>query len=132
MEEFLEIINPLPGYHILEVTTKSGDFTRALYQHIQGFDAELYVAQYPGEHEDVSDLENIHIQIIPKYNAPFRATPRSQDIIVFNNIFTQHPSLQRVLKIAYTALANNSNIIIVEDRATMTKSVEEIDRKSVV
>ena len=102
IKQFLELIHPLPAYKILEVFLEESDITLSLEKHLQSSEGTLNSIKY-GESALALDK-------------PFRALPREYDVVIFYNILLSHQHSQRLLKIAYTTLANAANIIIIEDK----------------
>jgi len=130
LKQFLELFNPLPGNHYLQVTNKIDATTLALREMIESVDGEFRLALYAQEGQDIpTELSDVSMQKILKNNAPFRALPRDNDIVIFKDIFTQHTNPQLLLRIAYTTLANSADVIIMEKKGAMdieaTKEVLE-------
>jgi len=118
-KQFLELIQPQPGFKILDVTAHADGLTQALLNHLSGFDdARLDVAMYPGEHQKFEASETLVLQTLPHYKAPFRALPRNNDIVIIRDVLLQHEMTERILKSIYTTLANAGNIIIVMEKAS--------------
>ncbi len=105
LEQFLQLFNPLPGNHFLQITTAEDEITKALSLMLEGVDGELDVALY---NEDNLD-----------FSKPFRAAARSNDIVIFKDVFHAHQNQKMILKIAYTSLANTADIIIMEKKGVM-------------
>jgi len=120
LDQFLELFNPLPGNHYLQVTTKPDDTTVALQKVIDGVDGEFRVAIYAEDRFELDEtLADTKVQFIKKFNVPFRALPRDNDIVIFKDILSKHTNPKLLLKIAYTTLANTADIIIMEEKGTM-------------
>jgi len=120
LDQFLELFNPLPGNHYLQVTTKPDSTTLALQNIIKEVDGEFRVAIYAEEEFTLDEaLSDTKVQFIKKRNTPFRALPRDNDIVIFKDILTQHPNPDLLIKIAYTTLANTADIIIMESKGRM-------------
>jgi hypothetical protein len=120
LKQFLELFNPLPGNHYIQITTAIDETTFALNNLMKSVDGEFHLALYSKEMATLpSELSNVKLQRINKRNAPFRALPRDHDIVIFKDIFTQYTDLQLLLRIAYTTLANTADIIIMEPKGTM-------------
>jgi hypothetical protein len=120
LDQFLELFNPLPGNHYLQVTTKLDATTEALDQLMKKVDGEFRVALYTEEEIPLVDsFSDIKVQYIEKLNTPFRALPRDNDIVILKDILTQHSNPNLLLKIAYTTLANTADIIIMQEKGTM-------------
>jgi hypothetical protein len=120
LEQFLELFNPLPGNHYLQVTTKPDETSLALQNIIKAVDGEFRLAVYATDEIALSDaLQDTKVQFLKQFNAPFRALPRDNDIVIFKDILTQHQNPSLLLKIAYTTLANTADIVIMEAKGTM-------------
>ena len=120
LEQFLELFNPYPGNHYLQVTTKVDETTTALNKLIKGVDGEFSLVVYDENEINIqSDFPNVKIQHIKNFKNPFRALPRTHDIVVFKDIFHLHENQKGILKIAYTTLANAAHIIIMQKKGTM-------------
>jgi len=120
LTQFLELFNPLPGNHYLQVTTQTDETTQAMYELMKKVDGELNLAIYnENEITESENFPNANVQHIQSFKKPFRALPRDNDIVVFKDIFHLHENPKGILKIAYTTLANNSNIIIMQKKGTM-------------
>jgi hypothetical protein len=118
--QFLELFNPLPGNHYIQVTTKVDDTTFALQKMIANVDGEFRLALYGSDEIELdSFLESTKVQLINKFNTPFRALPRDNDIVIFKDIFLKHTNPELLLRIAYTTLANTADIIIMEEKGKM-------------
>lgn len=120
-KQFLELIQPQPGFKVLDVTAHADELTEAVIEHLKPFSHHrLAVALYPGEHKAFEPSDALKIQDIPNYDAPFRALPRDNDIVIIRDVLHKHSQAERILKSIYTTLANTGDIIIV------TKS-EDVD-----
>lgn len=105
LKQFLELFNPLPGNHYLQVTTCEDDITTALNSLMNGVDGVLNLALYNDENLD--------------FTQPFRAKPRNHDIVVLKDIFYAHKNQSMILKLTYKTLVNTANIIIMEKKGVM-------------
>ena len=105
LEQFSQLFNPLPGNHFLQITTAEDEITKALSLMLEGVDGELSLALYNEDNLDFSE--------------PFRASARSNDMVIFKDIFHAHKNQKMILKIAYTSLANTADIIIMEKKGIM-------------
>ncbi len=105
LEQFLQLFNPLPGNHYMQVSTCHDEITDTLTSILKKVDGELDVILY--------NDENLN------FSQPFRAAARSNDIIIFKDTFTSHENQKMILKIAYTSLANTADIIIMEKKGVM-------------
>ena len=120
LDQFLELFNPLPGNHYLQVTTKPDSTTVALQDIIKKVDGEFRLAIYAEDEFSLDEnLTDTKVQFVKKFNIPFRALPRDNDIVVFKDILMQHSNPKLLLKIAYTTLANTADIIIMEEKGKM-------------
>ena len=105
LEQFLQLFNPLPGNHYLQVTTLEDEITEALTSILEDVNGELSLALYNEENLD--------------FSKPFRAPARSNDMVIFKDVFHAHKNQKMILKIAYTSLANTADIIIMEKKGVM-------------
>ncbi|WP_345979735.1 hypothetical protein [Sulfurimonas sp. HSL3-2] len=112
-----ELINPLPGYTILHVTSKVDEMTSILLEMLGGVGGKLNLAIYSDE--TVESAENMRVQNIANYDDMFRALPRDNDIVIFHEVFLKHSQQGRMLKNAYMTLANAAYIIIIEEEGSM-------------
>ena len=120
LKQFLELFNPLPGNHYLQVTTSPDETTKALCDLLDDVDGELSLAVYDKNEIDLDSLfPNAKTQQIKDFKQPFRAIPRNHDIVIFKDIFHLHANQKMILKIAYTTLANTADIIIMQKKGTM-------------
>jgi len=120
LDQFLQLFNPLPGNHYLQVTTTPDETTHALSKILTEVDGELGLVVY--DEDDVNyqeEFPDVKLQYIKDFKQPFRAIPRNHDIVVFKDFFHLHKNPKMVLKIAYTTLANTANIIIMQKKGTM-------------
>ncbi len=128
LKQFLELFNPLPGNHYLQVCTSADETTEELYKMMEKVDGELSLAIYNAEEPDLDiSFPHAKIQHIKNFKQAFRALPRNNDIVVFKDIFHLHENQKGILKIAYTTLANAANIIIMQKKGTMDiEAIKEI------
>ncbi len=105
LTKFLELFHPLPGNHYLHVTKEQNDISDALAKLLVSVEGKLSIALLSEE-----DLKNAK---------PFRALPRDNDIVVFQDIFSQHKNQSTILKIAYRTLANSAEIVILEKKSIL-------------
>jgi len=120
LKQFLELFNPYPGNSYLQVTTEIDETTDALYNLMQDVDGVFNLVLYT--QEELSLIEKFpqaNIQYIPDLAHPFRALPRTNDIVIFKDIFEKHKQQKGILKIAYTTLANAADVVIMEKKGTM-------------
>lgn len=113
-KQFLELIQPQPGFKVLDVTAHADELTEAVIEHLKPFrQHRMALALYPGEHKVFEPSNALKIQEIPNYNVPFRALPRDNDIVIIRDVFHKHSQAERILKSIYTTLANTGDIIII-------------------
>jgi hypothetical protein len=118
LEQFLELFNPLPGNHYLEVTTKIDALSYALSELMDGVEGSFEVVLYAQESEPLNSTK-IKLQEIKSLHNPFRALPRNHDVVVLKDIFSRHQNKELLLRIAYTTLANTAEIVIVEPKGIL-------------
>ncbi len=123
LKQFLELFNPNPGNRYIQITDKFDETTIALENILSKVDGELHLVCY-GNPESLHDNFKTSIQYIKNVKTPFRALPREHNIVIFKNILHLHDNPELLLRIAYTTLANNANIIIMQDKNTM--QIEEL------
>lgn len=120
LEQFLQLFNPLPGNHYLQVTTTPDETTDALCEILEKVDGELGLVVYSDVKMDLSEkFPKAKVQNINNFKQPFRAVPRNHDIVLFKDFFHLHENPNMMLKIAYTTLANTADIIIMQKKGTM-------------
>ena len=105
MKQFLQLFNPLPGNHYLQVSTGADEITALFQEMMDSVDGKLNTAFY--------NEENL------KFNQPFRAMPRDNDIVVLKDVFYAHENQDMLLKLSYLTLANTGDIIIMEKKGVM-------------
>jgi hypothetical protein len=110
LSQFLELFRPLPGNSYLQVSTQEDEITVALKELLKGVDGELHTALY--------NEENL------EFSKPYRALPRSHDIVILQDVLSKHQTPKMLLKIAYTSLANTADIILLEKKESM--SIDEM------
>ncbi|ADN09979.1 hypothetical protein [Sulfurimonas autotrophica] len=120
LKQFLELFNPLPGNHYIQITDKIDATTLALQKLISEVDGEFHLALYAEEKPKIPDeLSDTKIQLITNLSNPFRALPRDNDMVIFKDILLQHKNPQLLLRITYTTLANTADVIIMQEKGTM-------------
>jgi hypothetical protein len=121
MKQFLELFKPLPGNRYIQVTTHVDETTAALYELLQNAGGELRLAIYSEESlESVqSRYPDVKTQQITNFVHPFRALPRDNDIVILKDMFHLHHDKDKLLKVAYTTLANAAELIIMQKKGTM-------------
>ena len=120
LKQFLELFNPLPGNHYLQVTTTPDVTTTALSNLIKNVDGEFNLVVYDANEIDIqANYPDAKIQHIKNFKQPFRALPRTHDIVVFKDFFHLHENQTGIIKIAYATLANTADIIIMQEKGTM-------------
>ena len=105
LKQFLELLNPLPGNHYLQVCRCEDDITTELKSLMENVDGVLNLALY---NEDNLDLSQ-----------PFRALPRNHDLVILKDVLNAHKNQKMILKLSYTTLANTAHIIIIEKKGVM-------------
>jgi hypothetical protein len=110
LSQFLELFRPLPGNCYLQVSTKEDVITKALTKLLKNVDGELRTAFY--------NEKNLN------FTKPFRALPRDHDIVILQDVLSQHEMPKILLKNAYTTLANTADIILLEKKDAM--EIEEM------
>lgn len=120
LKQFLELFNPLPGNHYLQVCRGVDETTDELYRLMEEVDGELSLAIYNKDELDLNiKFPDAKVQYLTNFKQPFRALPRDNDIVIFKDIFHLHENQKGILKIAYTTLANTAHIIIMQKKGTM-------------
>jgi len=99
----------------MQVTTIADETTQVLSNLLDGI-GEFSLVIY-GEKDDSLDFKNI--KYVKTMKEPFRAIPRSNDMIILKDIFTSHENQDMLLKLSYHSLANTANIIIMEKKGIM-------------
>jgi len=129
LKQFLELFNPNPGSRYIQITDKFDGTTTALAKLLREVDGELHLVSY-GEREKFDENFTTTIQYIKNLKNPFRALPREHDIVIIKNILHQHENPELLLRISYTTLANNANIIILQEKGTINiESLKELLEK---
>ena len=112
--QFLELIQPQPGFKVLDVTSHADALTQAVLEHLEPFrQHRMALALYPGDHQRFTAGDALKIQELPNYDVPFRALPRDNDIVIIRDVFHKHTQAERILKSIYTTLANTGDVIII-------------------
>jgi len=119
MNQFLELCNPLPGNRYLLVTTHADEIATALAEKLLPVPGDLDIQCYPGQHQNFDHHANVKMHHISNFKAPFRGLPRSHDMVIFQDIYHLHQFPERMVKLAYTTLANTAHLIIMQRRGTM-------------
>ena len=120
LKQFLELFNPLPGNHYLQITDKIDETTLALQKIIAAVDGEFRLALYAQEMPKLpKELSEAKVELIPTFSRPFRALPRDNDMVIFKDTLWQHNNPELLLKITYRTLANTANVIIMQKKGTM-------------
>jgi len=118
--QFLELIQPQPGFKVLDITAHADDLTKAVAAHLSSFPAHrLALALYPGEHQHFESNDSLKVHEVSDYSAPFRALPRDNDVVLIRDVLHQHTHSERILKGIYTTLANTGDIIIVSKKGSV-------------
>ena len=107
----------------MQVTTVADETTQVLSNLLDGI-GEFSLVIY-GEKDDTLDFKNI--KYVKTMKEPFRAIPRSNDMIILKDIFDSHENQDMLLKLSYHSLANTADIIIMEKKGVM--DLESIKQK---
>jgi hypothetical protein len=126
LKQFLELFNPKPGNRFLQVSDRVDETTISLNTLLNSVSGELHLVCY-GTQDCSLEIDIEKTQYIQDWKTPFRALPREHDIVIFKDIFHLHQNQDILLKIAYTTLANNADIIIMQEKETM--DVEALEEK---
>jgi len=119
LKQFLELFNPYPGNNYLQITDYADETTDALYSLMESVDGVLNLVIYSVAENDLQiKYPKANIQYIKNLKQPFRALPRTNDIVIFKDIFHKHENQKGILKIAYTTLANAAEIVIMQKKDT--------------
>ena len=122
LKQFLELFNPYPGNRYIQITNRVDETTIALKNILDSVSGELHLVCY--DTQEISPAIDIEkIQYIQDFRTPFRALPREHNIVIFKDILHLHQNQDILLKIAYTTLANNADIIIMQEKGTMEVEV---------
>jgi len=125
LSQFLELFNPYPGNSYLQITDKVDATTDELYKLMESVDGVLNLVIYSDSKEDLKErYPNAKIQYIDSLTKPFKALPRTNDIVIFKDVFHKHTNKKGILKIAYTTLANAAEIVIMQQQGSA--DVDEI------
>jgi len=116
LTQFLQLFNPYPGSHYMEVTTSPDDTTQSLSNLLDGI-GEFTLVLYSDTL--VNELKNTNIKYVKTLKEPFRAVPRSNDIVILKDIFSIHENQDMILKLSYSSLANTADIIIMEKKGIL-------------
>ena len=120
LKQFLELFNPYPGNHYLLVTSKVNEIAIALTKLTKSVEGEFSIVLYDEDDIELqTDFPQAKIQHIKSLKHPFRALPRTHDIVIFQDLFHLHEKQKAILKIAYASLANAAEIIIMQKKGTM-------------
>ncbi|MEA3228361.1 MAG: hypothetical protein U9P38_04730 [Campylobacterota bacterium] len=120
LKQFLELFNPYPGNSYLEISSGTSETTIALQELLNGVDGSLDLVIYSDDKSDLKEqFPNSKVQQIDDLSKPFRAMPRSADIVILKDFFHLHKNQDMIIKTAYTALANTADIIIMEKKGIM-------------
>ncbi len=133
INNFLELFNPDPGNTFLEVSSGVDGITDALHDLLNNKQSNLKLAIYSNKDEDIQlKYPNVKIQFLDDMKKPFRASPRSVDIVLLKDIYTKHKFGDRLLKLSYTSLANAAQVVIIEpkgnlEKATICETLEKLE-----
>ena len=109
-----ELINPLPGYKILHVSSFHDNFIEQLQEMLESAGGKLNLAFYNQE-----GLSSPKKQYVKNYTEVFRALPRDHDTVILHQVFLTHENKEALLKAVYETLANAAYIIIIEPKGAM-------------
>jgi hypothetical protein len=109
-----ELINPLPGYKILHVSSYRDEIIRDLQDVLEEVGGKLSLAFY-----ELQGDSRPREQFVKSYNDIFRALPRDHDIVILHDVFVKHQNKEELLKATYETLANAAYIIILEPKGNM-------------
>ena len=115
LTKFLELFNPYPGNHYMQVTTTPDATSEAISNLMKDIGEFTLVVYGSAEIE----LKNTTIKYVKTLKEPFRAVPRSNDIIILKDIFSSHENQDMLLKLSYSSLANTADIIIMEKKGIL-------------
>jgi len=118
MQQFLELFNPYPGNQFLLLTTHSDAIATALAEMLEKVDGTLSLHCFPGEHEAL-DAKNVKRHDIADFKSSPRALPRSNDMVILQDVYHLHENPERIMKQMYATLANTGDIVIMQRRGTM-------------
>jgi hypothetical protein len=120
LKQFLELFNPLPGNHYIQVTTEVDDTSIALQGLMEEVEGDFRLALYADEEYMLpAELSVVKPQFIKNFNTPFRALPRDNDMVILKDVFSKHSNPELLLRITYTTLANTADIIIMEKKGVL-------------
>ena len=105
LDQFLELFNPLPGNHYLQVATCEDEITKRLSSLIEDVDGEFKLVLYNDDNLNLTQ--------------PFRAIPRDHDMVVIKDVYAKHKDKDMLIKLAYLTLANTANVIILEKKGLL-------------
>lgn len=130
LDQFLELFNPLPGNCYMQVTTNPNETTTALGDLMRNVNGELRVVYYTEDQDAFEALDVEKKQQVDNFLKPFRALPRDNDIVIFQELLSKHTKPEQLIKIAYTTLANAAHIIIIEKKGVMDieATIDMLDR----
>jgi len=124
LKQFLELFNPYPGNHYMQITSIPDETTLVLSDLMQNTPGEFSLIVHNETKRDYSaDFPHAKIKYIENYTQLQKVLPRSNDIIVLKDIFHKHQNKEMLLKTAYTSLANTADIIIMEKKGLLDISL---------
>ena len=121
LTKFLQLFNTYPGSHYMQVTTTVDETTMALSNLLDSV-GEFSLVLYGN-----NDTKFENVKCVKNFKEPFRAMPRSNDIIILKDILYIHENPDALLKVAYSSLANTADIIIMEKKGIM--DINEVKQK---
>ena len=118
MQQFLELFNPYPGNQFLLVTTHCDTIATALSDILSKVDGMLSLHCFPGRHNEIK-ADNIERHDVADFQSLPRALPRSNDMVILQDVYHLHETPERIMKQMYATLANTGDIVIMQRRETM-------------
>lgn len=104
LDKFLQLFNPYPASRYLQICTQEDEITDELKKLLEAVDGKLNVALY--------NEQNL------SFSQTFRGLAKEHDIVIIQNVLSEHKNPKMMLKLAYATLANSANIIILEKKGT--------------
>ena len=117
--QFLELINPQPGYRILDVTSHADELSEALAAMLAEVGGTLGLVLYPGEHRTPEVEDVVMASTVPSYAKPFRSPARHYDVVIVRDVLDRHDFAQRMQALCYKSLANAGEIIVIARKGAM-------------
>ncbi len=112
LDQFLELFNPLPGNHYLQIATCEDEISKRLSSLVESVNGEFKLVLYNDEHLNFTE--------------PFHAIPRDNDMLILKDVYAQHQNKDMLIQLAYRTLANAAHIIILEKKGIVNiKEIKE-------